>query len=99
MSAVASETTRLDFELIREAFDRTAVGLVVISPEGKLGDHFDKIAGLQLKRQILLRTDLFFSTQHTTTSISSRTVATPALPKARALSAASCWPGRPLTRY
>ncbi|HUP28960.1 MAG TPA: PAS domain S-box protein [Usitatibacter sp.] len=34
MSAVATETTRLDFELIREAFDRTAVGLVVITPDG-----------------------------------------------------------------
>ena len=36
MSAVAdSGTTRhLELELVREAFDRTAVGLVVVSPEG-----------------------------------------------------------------
>src|SRR5438132_750700 len=33
MSAIASEP-RLDFELVREAFDRTAVGLVVITPDG-----------------------------------------------------------------
>jgi len=33
MSAVARDS-RIDFELVREAFDRTAVGLVVISPEG-----------------------------------------------------------------
>src|ERR1700674_5644656 len=33
MSAVAKET-RFDFELVREAFDRTSVGLVVITPEG-----------------------------------------------------------------
>jgi diguanylate cyclase (GGDEF)-like protein/PAS domain S-box-containing protein len=34
MSAVALETTRLEFDLIREAFDRTAVGLVVVGPDG-----------------------------------------------------------------
>jgi diguanylate cyclase (GGDEF)-like protein/PAS domain S-box-containing protein len=34
MSAIAKEPPRIDFELIREAFDRTSVGLVVISPDG-----------------------------------------------------------------
>ena len=34
MSAVADGPTRTDLELVREAFERTAVGLVVISPEG-----------------------------------------------------------------
>jgi diguanylate cyclase (GGDEF)-like protein/PAS domain S-box-containing protein len=36
MSAIANakEPTRIDFDLVREAFDRTSVGLVVISPEG-----------------------------------------------------------------
>jgi diguanylate cyclase (GGDEF)-like protein/PAS domain S-box-containing protein len=34
MSAVADEAKRLEVELMREAFERTAVGLVVISPEG-----------------------------------------------------------------
>jgi len=34
MSAIAKEPSRIDVELIREAFDRTPVGLVVISPDG-----------------------------------------------------------------
>ena len=34
MSAVAQEGPRTEFDLIREAFDRAAVGLVVITPEG-----------------------------------------------------------------
>jgi len=34
MSAVAPEAARLDFDLAREAFDRTAVGLVVVNPDG-----------------------------------------------------------------
>ena len=34
MSAVANEPTRAELDLAREAFDRTAVGLVVISTEG-----------------------------------------------------------------
>jgi diguanylate cyclase (GGDEF)-like protein/PAS domain S-box-containing protein len=34
MSAVADSTRHLDLELVREAFDRTAVGLVLITPEG-----------------------------------------------------------------
>jgi diguanylate cyclase (GGDEF)-like protein/PAS domain S-box-containing protein len=34
MSAVAHDTRRLELELVREAFERTAVGLVVITPEG-----------------------------------------------------------------
>ena len=34
MSAVADNTRHLELELVREAFERTAVGLVVISPEG-----------------------------------------------------------------
>jgi diguanylate cyclase (GGDEF)-like protein/PAS domain S-box-containing protein len=34
VSAVADPTRKLELELVREAFDRTAVGLVVISPEG-----------------------------------------------------------------
>ena len=34
MSAIARDPPRLDFDLVREAFDRTSVGLVVITPEG-----------------------------------------------------------------
>jgi diguanylate cyclase (GGDEF)-like protein/PAS domain S-box-containing protein len=34
VSAVANEPTRAELDLAREAFDRTAVGLVVITPEG-----------------------------------------------------------------
>ncbi|HEX5130152.1 MAG TPA: PAS domain S-box protein, partial [Usitatibacter sp.] len=34
MSAVADSTRHLELELVREAFERTAVGLVVITPEG-----------------------------------------------------------------
>ena len=34
MSAVAKDPSRIDVELIREAFDRTPVGLVVTSPDG-----------------------------------------------------------------
>ena len=34
MSAVADSPRHLELELVREAFERTAVGLVVISPEG-----------------------------------------------------------------
>jgi len=34
MSAVADEAKRIEVELMREAFERTAVGLVVITPEG-----------------------------------------------------------------
>jgi diguanylate cyclase (GGDEF)-like protein/PAS domain S-box-containing protein len=34
MSAVAKEPARIDFDLVREAFDRTSVGLVIITPEG-----------------------------------------------------------------
>ena len=34
MSAIAKEPSRIDVDLIREAFDRTPVGLVVISPDG-----------------------------------------------------------------
>jgi diguanylate cyclase (GGDEF)-like protein/PAS domain S-box-containing protein len=34
MSAIAREPPRIDFDLVREAFDRTSVGLVVITPEG-----------------------------------------------------------------
>src|SRR5216110_317193 len=34
MSAIARDPPRIDFDLVREAFDRTSVGLVVITPEG-----------------------------------------------------------------
>jgi diguanylate cyclase (GGDEF)-like protein/PAS domain S-box-containing protein len=34
MSAVADGTKRIELDLVREAFERTAVGLVVISPDG-----------------------------------------------------------------
>src|SRR6202171_5161950 len=34
MSALAPGPIRIDFDLVREAFDRTSVGLVVISPDG-----------------------------------------------------------------
>ena len=34
MSAIVKDPPRLDFDLVREAFDRTAVGLVVITPDG-----------------------------------------------------------------
>ncbi len=34
MSAIAKDPPRIDVELIREAFDRTPVGLVVIGPDG-----------------------------------------------------------------
>ena len=34
MSAIATDPPRIDFDLVREAFDRTSVGLVVITPEG-----------------------------------------------------------------
>jgi diguanylate cyclase (GGDEF)-like protein/PAS domain S-box-containing protein len=34
MSAIARDSPRIDFDLVREAFDRTSVGLVVITPEG-----------------------------------------------------------------
>jgi diguanylate cyclase (GGDEF)-like protein/PAS domain S-box-containing protein len=34
MSAVADDTRHHELELVREAFDRTAVGLVVITPDG-----------------------------------------------------------------
>ncbi len=34
MSTIAKEPPRIDVELIREAFDRTPVGLVVIGPDG-----------------------------------------------------------------
>ena len=34
MSAVADNTRELELELVREAFERTAVGLVLITPEG-----------------------------------------------------------------
>jgi PAS domain S-box-containing protein len=34
VSAVTRENARIEFDLVREAFDRTAVGLVVITPEG-----------------------------------------------------------------
>ncbi|MGZ5032836.1 MAG: PAS domain S-box protein [Usitatibacter sp.] len=34
MSAVAHDPPRTEFDLVREAFDRTAVGLAVITPEG-----------------------------------------------------------------
>ena len=34
MSALTRETPRIEFDLVREAFERSAVGLVVITPEG-----------------------------------------------------------------
>src|SRR5262249_8582926 len=34
MSAIARDPPRIDFDLVREAFDRTSVGMVVITPEG-----------------------------------------------------------------
>ncbi len=34
MSTLAREPARLDFDLVRQVFDHTAVGLVVITPEG-----------------------------------------------------------------
>jgi diguanylate cyclase (GGDEF)-like protein/PAS domain S-box-containing protein len=34
MSALAREPARIDFDLLREAFDRTSVGLAVVTPEG-----------------------------------------------------------------
>jgi diguanylate cyclase (GGDEF)-like protein/PAS domain S-box-containing protein len=61
MSAVANETARAEFDLAREAFDRTAVGLVVITPEGIfrtvnrafctiLGYPADELEGQSFKR-------------------------------------------------
>ena len=34
MSTVMQQPARVDFDLVREAFDRSAIGLVVITPEG-----------------------------------------------------------------
>src|SRR5476651_1773593 len=34
MSAIAKEPFRIDVDLVREAFDRTPVGIAVISPDG-----------------------------------------------------------------
>ena len=34
MSSVAEQPARVDFDLVREAFDRSAIGLVVITPDG-----------------------------------------------------------------
>ncbi|MEO7741744.1 MAG: PAS domain S-box protein, partial [Usitatibacter sp.] len=36
MNAVALEPGRVDFDLLREAFDRTSIGMAVVSPEGIL---------------------------------------------------------------
>ena len=36
MSAVARESSAIDFDLLREAFDRTSIGMAVVSPEGVL---------------------------------------------------------------
>ena len=36
MSAIAKEPSRIDVELIREAFDRTPVGIAVTTPDGTI---------------------------------------------------------------